>query len=198
MSRLRLLWLATALAAAATATPALPTTARANGTDKVPLEVSQGDSLTAAEESAVKGVLLDYLSALKARNFRRAGAHIDEPTFRALADSMVIEAAGDSLPLDEVRRTIFGMASRDSMRARPVPLLFETLVAASEAADPGAFGAVAGAQIDVLAVRRVDHHVVIAYQLTIPGAGPEGQPLTHVTAETMRPTKWGWKIVFRR
>ena len=41
-------------------------------------------------------------------------------------------------------------------------------------------------------------HVVIAYQLTIPGAGPEGQALTHVTAETLRPTAKGWKIVFRR
>lgn len=102
------------------------------------------------------------------------------------------------MPVETVRQLIFGVSTADSMHARPVPVLFESLVAASAAANPGAFGAVADAQIDVLAVRRVDHHVVIAYQLTIPGVGPEGQALSHVTAETLRPTAKGWKIVFRR
>jgi hypothetical protein len=164
----------------------------------LPFEASKGDTLTPDEENAVKGVLYDYLSSIKARDFLRAGGHIDEPSFYALTDTMVREASGDTLPADEVRRALFGTASREELLKRPVPQLFASLIAASEAANPGAFGAVADAQIDVLAVRRVDDHVVIAYQLTIPGAGPEGQPVSHVTAETMRAGSQGWKIVFRR
>ncbi len=176
----------------------VPAPARAAGAEKLPMKASKGDSLTTEQENAVKGVLFDYLSSLKARDFLRAGGHIDEASFRALADTMVLAAAGDTLPLDGVRQTIFGVPSREALLAKPVPELFATLVAASEAANPGAFGAVADAVIDVLAVRRVDEHVVVAYQLTIPGAGPEGQAVTHVTAETLRATPKGWKIVFRR
>ena len=146
----------------------------------------------------MKGVLFDYLSSIKARDFLRAGGHIDEASFYALTDTMVKEASGDSLPEDTVRRDLFGTASREELRKRPVPELFASLIAASEAANPGAFGVIADAQIDVLAVRRVDDHVVVAYQLTIPNAGPEGQPISHVTAETLRPSAKGWKIVFRR
>ena len=54
----------------------------------VPLKATKGEELSKAEEEKVRGILKDYLQALKAGDYARAGTHIDSVSFLANVDTL--------------------------------------------------------------------------------------------------------------
>jgi hypothetical protein len=165
---------------------------------KLPFKPTKGDSLSPADDAAVRKTLLDYLDAMKHKDFARAASYLDSATFVAAADTLVEQAANDSTPPSLIRSAMFGTPDPDSLHAWPIARLFASLMAATEAANPGALDAVAHAEIEVLAALRVEDHVVVAYQLSVPAPDPAAQPLTHVTAEKLRQIGGRWRILFQQ
>ncbi len=163
----------------------------------VPLKVTKGDSLSKAEEEKVRGILKDYLEALKAGDYARAGTHIDSVSFLASVDTLARTIASSDELMPAARRKIFGASTTDSLVHRPFPETFRSYMQYQESAHPEMRGILARAQLQVLAARRMKDRVHVAYQLTLPAEKEDAQPYTTVTAEQMRLVGSDWKIVFR-
>ncbi len=188
----------TALAApAAPAAPVAPIGLAAFAGDTLPLKATKGTELSKEEEEQVRSVLRTYLEALKRGDYAEAGKQIDRASFLASVDTLARMIASDDTQVPAARRKLFGASTPDSLAARPVSESFRSYMEFQEATNPEMRDILQKAELQILAARRMNDRVHVAYQLTLPAEKPDAQPFTSVTAEQVREVDGQWKIVFR-
>jgi hypothetical protein len=167
----------------------------AAGNDVVPLRVTGGDSLTAAEDAAVRATLLRYLEAVQKRDWREAANHVDRESFLRAVEPMIEQVSPDPAGRGAARRMIFGVGTHDSLARRPLPELFAAMMIYALTADPTGFVLMEKARFSLLAARRVKDHVAVAYSLTVPADNDSLPPTVRVTAERLKKVGDEWKIL---
>jgi hypothetical protein len=173
------------------------TAGRAADDEAVPLRMTAGDTLSAADDAAVRATLTAYLAAVQKLDWRTAGLYVDRASFLAGVEPLVAQVAPDSTQRPAVRRRIFGVGSADSLERLPTPELFAGMMNYAMAADPSGIALMENATFRLLGARRLGDEVAIAYQLTVPAASDTTQPYVRVTAERMRRVDGAWKITVR-
>jgi hypothetical protein len=162
----------------------------------VKLEPTQGTELSKEDDAAVKKVLVDYLDALKKKEYARAGELIDRESLLSTVEPMVHSIASDSTHTDAARRKIFGVSTPDSIAKTPNGPLFASLMGYLLSTNPSAAKVMEMATIEVLATRQIKGKASVAYQLTIASPEKDGMPYEQVTAQQMRKVDGKWKILF--
>ena len=162
----------------------------------VKLEPTQGTELSKEDDAAVKKVLLDYLDALKKKDYARAGELLDRESLLATVEPMVHAIASDSTHTDAARRKIYGVSTPDSVAKTANGPLFASLMGYLLSTNPEAGKVMQMATIEVLATRQIKGKASVAYQLTIASPEKDGMPYEQVTAQQMRKVDGKWKILF--
>lgn len=163
----------------------------------IKVKATEGTALSESDEAAVRKLLVEYLEALKQKDYAKAGEMLDRPSLLAAVDPMVGTIAADSTQLREARRRIFGVSTRDSIEARGNGPLFKSLMSYLFSVNPNAGDLLARASIQVLAARRMGEKVHVAYQVSLPPSEPGGLPFEQVTAQQLRKVKGKWRIFFQ-
>ena len=163
----------------------------------IKVKATEGTALSKSDEAAVRKLLVDYLEALKNKEYAKAGAMLDRPSLLAAVDPMVATIAADSTQLKEGRRRIFGVSTRDSIEARGNGPLFKSLMSYLISINPNAGDLLARASIQVLAARKMGERVHVAYQVSLPPSQPGGLPFEQVSAQQLRKVKGKWRIFFQ-
>ena len=163
----------------------------------VKIEPTQGTELSKEDDAAVKKVLVDYLDALKKKEYARAGELIDRESLLSTVEPMVHSIASDSTHTDAARRKIFGVSTPDSIARTPNGPLFASLMGFLLSTNPSAGKLMELASVEVLATRQLHGKASIAYQLTIPSPEKDGTPYEQITAQQMKKVDGKWKILFR-
>ena len=185
-----------ALAAAALVALA-PVPGRAAEDNPVPLQMTKGSELTPEEEKQVRATLTHYLEALQGRNWREAAKDLDRESFLAGVEPLIASISSDSTTWPGAMRMVFGVGTKDSLKAAPTADLFASMMDYIMQLDPGGAAIMARAKFALLGARRLQDRIHIAYQLTIPAESDSVQPYTRVTAEQLKQDGKDWKIVFR-
>jgi len=167
------------------------------GDPAVKLEPTEGTELSKQDDEAVRKVLLDYLDALKKKDYARAGELIDRESLLSTVEPMVSSIASDSTHTEAARRKIFGVSTPDSVRMTANGPLFASLMAFLLTTNPNAAKVMELASIQVLATRQIHGKASVAYQLTIASPEKDGMPYEQVTAQQMKKVDGKWRILFR-
>ena len=163
----------------------------------VKLEPTEGTELSKQDDEAVRKVLLDYLDALKKKEYARAGELIDRESLLSTVEPMVHSISADSTHTEAARRKIYGVSTPDSVAKTGNGPLFASLMAYLLSTNPDAAKVMEMASIEVLATRQIHGKASVAYQLSIPSPEKGGMPYEQVTAQQMRKTNGKWRILFR-
>jgi hypothetical protein len=175
--------------------PSLAVPARADE-PAIQIQGAAGTELSTKEEKEVRKTLSDYLAALQKQDYKKAGQLIDRPSLLAAVEPMVATIASDSLQRAAAMRKIFGVSTRDSIEARSNGNLFNSLMGYMMQVNPSAAAVLSKATIEVLAARKLDNRVHVAYRLTLPPAEPGGLPYEQITAQQMEKSDGKWRILF--
>jgi hypothetical protein len=152
--------------------------------------------LSKAEDREVRATVRRYFAALQKKDYTKAGAELDRDSFFAAVDPMIASVASDSTHHAAARRKMFGVSTADSLAATPVPVLFASLMRYFEWVSPEAAVSLAGAEMEVLATRKHNGRVHVAYELTVTPTTPGATPIARVTALQMKQQNGRWAIVF--
>ena len=157
--------------------------------------LTKGDTLTAAEDSAVRATLLSYLAAVQKLDWRKAATYVDRESFLAAVEPLIAGAAPDPALRANKRREIFGVSTYDSLEKKPLPDLFFSMMTYAMSVDPTRVAILEKAQIELIGSRKVRGKVHVAYSLTLPAESDTLQPYVSVTADRLRKVGDDWKIV---
>ena len=163
----------------------------------VKIEPTQGTELSKKDDEAVRKVLMDYLAALKAKDYAKAGELIDRESLLSTVEPLVHSIASDTTHVDSARRKIYGVSTPDSVAHASNGALFSSLMAYLLGTSPEAGKIMEQASIQVLATRQMNGKASVAYQLTVPSREAGGMPYEQVTAQQLRKVDGKWKILFR-
>jgi len=162
---------------------------------KSEFSLTKGDTLTAAEDSAVRATLLSYLAAVQKLDWKKAATYVDRESFLAAVEPLVAGAAPDPALRADKRREIFGVSTYDSLEKKPLPDLFFSMMTYAMSVDPTRVAILEKAQIELIGSRKVRGKVHVAYSLTLPAESDTLQPYVSVTADRLRKVGDDWKIV---
>jgi len=162
----------------------------------IKLEPTEGTELSKQDDAAVRKVLLDYLDALKKKDYARAGELLDRESLLATVEPMVHSIASDTTHTDAARRKIYGVSTPDSVAKTANGPLFASLMGYLLSTNPNAAKVMELATIEVLATRQMKGKASVAYQLTIASPEKDGMPYEQVTAQQMRKVDGKWRILF--
>lgn len=183
------------LVLATTFAPRAPAAEDGDEVEKVPLTITKGGDLTAAEDREVRATLLRYLEAIQKREWREAAKYVDRETFLGAVEPLVEQVAPDPAKRDEARRMIFGTSTFDSLAKKPLPDLFAAMMIYAMTADPSGVVLMEKAKFNLLGARKIKGRVHIAYQLTVPSAADSTQPYVRVSAERLKKIGDRWKVL---
>jgi hypothetical protein len=162
----------------------------------VKLEPTQGTELSKQDDEAVRKVLTDYLDALKAKDYAKAGELIDRASLLSTVEPMVHSISSDTTHDDAARRKIYGVSTPDSVAHASNGALFSSLMGYLLSTSPEVGKVMEQATIQVLATRHTKGKASVAYQLSIPSREAGGMPYEQVTAQQLRKVDGKWKILF--
>jgi hypothetical protein len=161
------------------------------------VEAPEGTTLSKKDDEAVRKVLVDYLDALRTKDYATAGTLLERKSLLATVEPMTHAIASDSTHEDAARRRIFGVSTRDSIEARGNGPLFTSLMGYLLELNPNAANVLEHASIQVLATRQLKGKASVAYQLTLPAEDSNGMPYEQVTAQQMVKENGKWRILFK-